>query len=702
MSCSNGDEAKSNGDTKEEDTSITNSYENMSSKKSCSSNNTIGRLKSEAFIANSFANDRSNFEQQFRYMGNSHGLNSSCNNNSNNVEILTTTTAAAIENGEARGLAEQSETSRAVKSIGKTEMVMKIGQIHQQGREAAEATVYKNNNRDRESNNGEEEGRRGDDNNNNINNDMILRPGAFAATGGPMFAQHYYIGNVHDSENSCNINSEERFETTATAMQSIETGNNATIEATTIDPQKEEERLLQLVEERISERLQLAAKIPNSAVVQEMKNDTNILDDIVCSPPKEKVRKRKRRTECLYATVISFFIVVVMFIFINIFSFYCQSRKTVEEQKLEFDKQFENLAQHIISVVQDNAQNSINAIEQFAYNVGTATNVDNHTWPFVTYPNFAAKSDRLWKLTKAKYITMIPIIQTQADRDRWLNYSISTRLDSLREDIRYMGYENNLTAESYAGSVAPFIFNVNITTGSPSREDGPPPWMPISQQYPFHQDYTSIINYNVMSIESVNATVQSSLAISAPVMNFFSKQINFHYDFDDLKEHEAPIYNPVSSQIMQPIFKQEDQDKRQDDNGELKSRSIVAFVGLEIDWKNYFERILPENSNGFVVVLKQNCVSDSGIDSISYEINGPNVEYLGVGDLHDPAYDDMGISELLVEMYDKSLPSHDMGISELLVEMHDKVPPLNINPSACFTNLTINVYPSKKLEEKFS
>jgi hypothetical protein len=53
----------------------------------------------------------------------------------------------------------------------------------------------------------------------------------------------------------------------------------------------------------------------------------------------------------------------------------------------------------------------------------------------------------------------------------------------------------------------------------------------------------------------------------------------------------------------------------------------------------HFQQILPLNAKGVVAVLENN-----GNQSFTYQLDGPEVTYLGEGNLHDEAFDHMEVS----------------------------------------------------------
>jgi hypothetical protein len=74
--------------------------------------------------------------------------------------------------------------------------------------------------------------------------------------------------------------------------------------------------------------------------------------------------------------------------------------------------------------------------------------------------------------------------------------------------------------------------------------------------------------------------------------------------------------------------------------------SVKAILVAEFYWRNLLRNILPINSKGLVMVVENSCVPDD----FTYQIDGPITKYLGVGDKHDPKYDEMLIESALSDL----------------------------------------------------
>ena len=93
----------------------------------------------------------------------------------------------------------------------------------------------------------------------------------------------------------------------------------------------------------------------------------------------------------------------------------------------------------------------------------------------------------------------------------------------------------------------------------------------------------------------------------------------------NLGEDASDFGDTPDSVILIPIYREVKKQQHSND--------IVAVVNSILPWRNYFLDLLPDGIEGIVLVMSNTCNQ-----TWSYEINGPDVEYLGVGDFHQEKY----------------------------------------------------------------
>jgi Adenylate and Guanylate cyclase catalytic domain len=83
------------------------------------------------------------------------------------------------------------------------------------------------------------------------------------------------------------------------------------------------------------------------------------------------------------------------------------------------------------------------------------------------------------------------------------------------------------------------------------------------------------------------------------------------------------------------------------DDYEPSNHTLVGLVTVCVYWREIFSNALPPDSLGVVIVVDNECT-----DSFTYQINGPNVTYLGVLDKHNKDYDLLGVSSNIPDLDD--------------------------------------------------
>ncbi|CAB9503901.1 natriuretic peptide receptor 1 [Seminavis robusta] len=101
-------------------------------------------------------------------------------------------------------------------------------------------------------------------------------------------------------------------------------------------------------------------------------------------------------------------------------------------------------------------------------------------------------------------------------------------------------------------------------------------------------------------------------------------------------------------------------------------------------WKSYIQNILPEGTNGVVVVFSSSCGR-----AFTYRLDGPKTTYLGGGDLHDPKYNYLGTSKTLYDiMYGTRQSTEGSSYSGLPMPK-------------TYCVMTPSVYPSQDFEDEY-
>jgi hypothetical protein len=109
--------------------------------------------------------------------------------------------------------------------------------------------------------------------------------------------------------------------------------------------------------------------------------------------------------------------------------------------------------------------------------------------------------------------------------------------------------------------------------------------------------------------------------------------------------------------------------------------TVVAIVATQMYWRDFIRDILPEGSNGIIVVVECPCN-----ENFTYQIFGSEVKFLGIGDASDTKYHHMKRSDKPADFTTLSLRREEYSGLPL-----DKD----------FCPYTMNVYPSDLMKSDF-
>jgi hypothetical protein len=152
---------------------------------------------------------------------------------------------------------------------------------------------------------------------------------------------------------------------------------------------------------------------------------------------------------------------------------------------------------------------------------------------------------------------------------------------------------------------------------------------------------------------------------------------NFNKDFIPPDENAM---EPVSD-LYYPIIDDVDSVEVAGATGyNASEHTFVGMLAASIYWRDLMKDILPTNSSSVIVVVTNPCNLP-----FTYKVNGPQVQYLGVGDQHEKQYDKPVIESLLGE-----LNAYSVRESEYTGAPLDSYCPF-----------TLHVYPSNEMKHTY-
>jgi hypothetical protein len=310
-------------------------------------------------------------------------------------------------------------------------------------------------------------------------------------------------------------------------------------------------------------------------------------------------------------------------------------------------------------------------------------------WPFVTMPSFAIHATKLLKLSKAFYFSVYPFVEPW-ERDEWQSYAnasddwIYESLDIQAKDEDWWGEPETSFGTSYE------IYSGNEAQTAPY--DYMNNYLPTWQIHPVvpKAGWGRVYNYDIWYIEPL---AQAILAADKEKRVVVSPQVNAIYDptsedsiasaksQSDWAAYYARPGTDTSepfSVITFPIYDSLET-VRLDTS---KNHSFVAVLTFSLFWRELLTNVLPEGSDGVIVVFSDPCSP-----AFTYRLDGPKAIYLGQGDLHDSKYDGHGV-EHQATLPDLANPQGKESSSYTGLPIHD---------SHCLR--TITVYPSDAMED---
>ena len=245
-------------------------------------------------------------------------------------------------------------------------------------------------------------------------------------------------------------------------------------------------------------------------------------------------------------------------------------------------------------------------MESLGSSTTSYANVIGATWPFVTVPNFYRISSSLSGL--AQLVMLLPTISTNAIRLKWETYSIEHQ-QWINESLAYqlqMNEADNTNSRRLQSTITEYIFRINYINNSTVRDDHPPPFLPVWQNSPVNNQ---IVNYNLLSDPVLKASVTAALESKQVVLSDTTQSTIF-------VNGSAPQFS-----LLYPVF-----------DGFGSGRSLVGLLSTVSFWSSYLDNTMIPSP--MVAVVKNSCNQ-----VFSFQIQGSDALFLGVGDHHDSAYD---------------------------------------------------------------
>ena len=255
----------------------------------------------------------------------------------------------------------------------------------------------------------------------------------------------------------------------------------------------------------------------------------------------------------------------------------------------------------------------------------------SNTWPFVTMTNFSRRTVGLGYIAKANSLLFAPLV-TNTTRVRWEQYAIDNQYLVHADDFSAtnqttVGIDGAPTATHLTSSEAKTLEVIKTECGDSyvpmfvedgilayagkcekAAANGPGPFFPIWEMAPWRARHFMM---DLMSFDFLKNQLHAAIEDRKP-------QLSMTIVTPDL---DATAF----STFLFPVF-----------GGFFTDAPVVGVISLAFLWVDFFKNILPVNAVGLQLVLSNTCGQ-----AFTFELNGPDVTYVGDTDSHDSKYDDL-------------------------------------------------------------
>uniref|UniRef100_A0A7S3DSF0 Phosphodiesterase n=1 Tax=Entomoneis paludosa TaxID=265537 RepID=A0A7S3DSF0_9STRA len=313
---------------------------------------------------------------------------------------------------------------------------------------------------------------------------------------------------------------------------------------------------------------------------------------------------------------------------------------TSNAESAEYDAQFTGAADKVLSSFENIVGQKMGAIGSFCLGITSFAESQSEYWPFVTLEDFEQRSASARTLSNALHMSLLPLV-TDTERSEWEDYSVQ----NLEWYLEGRAYQEELAANGFSRR-RKMLENttekeLNFDSGIGNRiyqftpyfdtivDPGPGPYTPVWQSSPV--TFLDSINMNLIEFPGERENLEKVFETGEILFGGLNTHDPGDVNSDNLTtawlagllstfEGRPVEYkgDPITNAFF-PIFDKTDGDDRE----------VMAIMKIDFNWASYFENILPDNSRGVVVVL-ENCEG-----AFTYEINGAEVDLVGVGDQHD-------------------------------------------------------------------
>jgi hypothetical protein len=334
---------------------------------------------------------------------------------------------------------------------------------------------------------------------------------------------------------------------------------------------------------------------------------------------------------------------------------------TKRDEEEDFENVYEASAERVIQSFHESVAHSLAGVDAASVAITSyALNMEAN-FPNVTVPNWELRGANTRVITKSFAHHWFSLVQEE-DRLGWEAYANETFVYNMqtfmteneliaRQDNAF-GLETNQgnramqeqasqahnqtqppepeLADFLARPFSPQILSLGIDTAGEIEAYNTGPYLPFWQKSPaIPFPILSTVNFltspglavSMTKVLETNMASMTDVFETGGLTDFFLTRSQFR------DNQELFLGDPLTA-LFYPVF----------DNFST-SRKVAGVLLSDIYWRLYFDDILPPNAKGVIAVLENN-----ENQTFTYQLDGPDVTYLGEGDLHDEAFNHMLVS----------------------------------------------------------
>eukprot|EP00339_Tiarina_fusa_P025852 CAMPEP_0117000886 /NCGR_PEP_ID=MMETSP0472-20121206/3077_1 /TAXON_ID=693140 ORGANISM="Tiarina fusus, Strain LIS" /NCGR_SAMPLE_ID=MMETSP0472 /ASSEMBLY_ACC=CAM_ASM_000603 /LENGTH=1264 /DNA_ID=CAMNT_0004700725 /DNA_START=238 /DNA_END=4032 /DNA_ORIENTATION=+ len=359
------------------------------------------------------------------------------------------------------------------------------------------------------------------------------------------------------------------------------------------------------------------------------------------------------------------------------------------QERAEFHDSYDDSSVKLVDSVHAIVERKIGSLESLSFSVTSYAKFRNLTWPFVTIPDFEYKAASVRALSQAVSIELCPLVKLE-DRAAWEDYAKETRdkwidagLDF--EELVEAGFFDEVVDTSNRPDRRELqdemLDNITFINDNDERLPVLPNteyMFPVWQSSPVSKSLINLdLHSNKLFSDNIDLLIETGEVIVGKTVDTHGAEgtgssLLQAYDDSLSTRNEVGFYEtdgPVDF-LYVPVFDVLNSD----------DRAPVAVLTTVLYWESYMFEALPPHTPEVRVVVTNACG-----EAFTYAVLGEFVEFVGIGDLHDPKFDSFKVDDITFNF--ENLASS--------LERYHGVP---VN-DACQYHMEI--YPTQEYEDKY-